>query len=45
MIQADIFDHLYPILPEFGLRPFQMPTGHDIRGAVAAIPGGSAATV
>lgn len=28
-IQADIFDHLYAIAPEFGLRIFQHPTGHD----------------
>ncbi len=28
-IQADIFDHLIAILPEFGLRPFQQPTGSD----------------
>ena len=28
-IQADIFDHLYAIAPEFGLRIFQHPTGYD----------------
>ena len=28
-IQADIFDHLISILPEFGLRAFQEPTGED----------------
>jgi miniconductance mechanosensitive channel len=28
-IQADIFDHLYAILPEFGLRAFQAPAGAD----------------
>ena len=28
-IQADIFDHLYAIAPEFGLRIFQHPTGFD----------------
>ncbi len=28
-IQADIFDHLLAILPEFGLRAFQNPTGYD----------------
>jgi miniconductance mechanosensitive channel len=28
-IQADIFDHLLAILPEFGLRAFQQPTGND----------------
>src|SRR5690606_21577279 len=33
-IQADIFDHLYAILPEFGLRVFQAPSGTDIRGLV-----------
>ncbi|MDO6619674.1 MULTISPECIES: mechanosensitive ion channel domain-containing protein [unclassified Shewanella] len=30
-IQADIFDHVFAILPEFGLRAFQSPTGDDIR--------------
>ena len=30
-IQADIFDHVYAVLPEFGLRAFQAPTGNDIR--------------
>ena len=34
-IQADIFDHLYAILPEFGLRVFQQPSGGDVRRAVA----------
>ncbi len=29
-IQADIFDHIYAALPEFDLRPFQSPSGHDI---------------
>ena len=29
-IQADIFDHLLAILPEFGLRVFQQPTGSDV---------------
>ena len=28
-IQSDIFDHLLAILPEFGLRVFQNPTGSD----------------
>ena len=28
-IQADIFDHILAIIPEFGLRPFQAPTGAD----------------
>jgi len=30
-IQADIFDHLYAILPEFGLRVFQNPSGSDFQ--------------
>ncbi|EJK2116969.1 mechanosensitive ion channel family protein [Vibrio navarrensis] len=30
-IQSDIFDHLYAVLPEFGLRVSQAPTGSDIR--------------
>ena len=28
-IQADIFDHLLAVIPEFGLRLFQSPTGKD----------------
>lgn len=28
-IQGDIFDHLYSILPFFGLKVFQNPSGHD----------------
>ena len=28
-IQADVFDHLLAILPEFGLRAFQSPSGAD----------------
>jgi miniconductance mechanosensitive channel len=30
-IQADIFDHLLAVLPEFGLKPFQLPTGNDVQ--------------
>mgnify|MGYP003145537340 FL=1 len=30
-IQSDIFDHLLAILPEFGLRVYQHPSGMDIR--------------
>ena len=29
-IQADIFDHLLAIVPEFGLRLFQKPAGSDV---------------
>lgn len=32
-IQSDIFDHLYAVLPAFGLRSFQSPTGHDVVAA------------
>ena len=32
-IQADIFDHLLAILPEFSLRVFQNPSGHDFQMA------------
>ncbi|MFP5504755.1 MAG: mechanosensitive ion channel family protein [Gammaproteobacteria bacterium] len=30
-IQSDIFDHLLAIVPEFGLRVFQHPSGADLR--------------
>ena len=30
-IQSDIFDHLFAIIPEFGLRVFQHPSGADMR--------------
>lgn len=30
-VQSDIFDHLYSILPEFGLRVFQSPGGEDLK--------------
>jgi len=30
-IQADIFDHLLAVVPEFGLRIFQNPTGDDFQ--------------
>ena len=39
--QGDIFDHLLAILPEFGLRLYQSPSGHDMRtglGQLAAAP-------
>ena len=29
-IQADIFDHLLAVVPEFGLRVYQAPSGNDI---------------
>ncbi|HAD49638.1 MAG TPA: mechanosensitive ion channel protein MscS, partial [Idiomarina sp.] len=36
-IQADIFDHLYAILPRFDLAVFQEPSGVDIRSSVAQL--------
>ena len=35
-IQADIFDHLFAVVGEFGLRIHQAPTGNDVR-ALAGI--------
>jgi miniconductance mechanosensitive channel len=29
-IQADIFDHILAVVPEFGIRVFQKPSGHDL---------------
>ena len=36
-IQSDIFDHLLAILPEFGLRVFQHPSGGDMRDWCASL--------
>lgn len=30
-LQADLFDHILSVAPEFGLRIFQNPTGQDLR--------------
>lgn len=30
-VQSDIFDHIFAVAPEFGLRIFQNPTGHDLQ--------------
>jgi miniconductance mechanosensitive channel len=38
-VQADIFDHLYAILPQFGLRAFQTPSGADISQGVQVLAG------
>lgn len=35
-IQADIFDHIFAVVPEFGLRVFQNPTGSDFQFLKAA---------
>lgn len=29
-VQSDIFDHILAVAPEFGLRVFQNPSGHDL---------------
>lgn len=34
-IQSDIFDHLLAVAPEFGLRVFQNPTGHDLKSLLS----------
>jgi miniconductance mechanosensitive channel len=36
-IQADIFDHLFAVLPDFGLRAFQSPSGADLAGLRGAL--------
>ncbi len=41
-VQAEVFDHLLAIVPEFGLRVFQNPTGADmarLAGATAELAG------
>ena len=35
--QGDIFDHLLAILPEFGLRLYQHPSGNDLRTGMARV--------
>jgi miniconductance mechanosensitive channel len=36
-IQADVFDHILSVIPHFGLRVFQNPSGHDMRIGLAAV--------
>ena len=36
-IQADIFDHLFSILPEFNLKAFQDPSGSDLDAVLSKI--------
>ncbi len=33
-VQSDIFDHLFAVAQEFGLRLFQNPSGHDLKTIV-----------
>jgi miniconductance mechanosensitive channel len=35
-IQADIFDHIYAVIEEFGLRIYQRPSGNDLRREASA---------
>jgi miniconductance mechanosensitive channel len=37
-IQADIFDHILAVMPEFDLRVFQQPSGAEIGHAIGALP-------
>ncbi|MCG6870779.1 MAG: mechanosensitive ion channel family protein [Gammaproteobacteria bacterium] len=39
-IQADIFDHFLAIIPSFGLKVFQLPSGSDVAGALDRAAGG-----
>ena len=41
-IQSDIFDHLLAVIPQFGLRLHQTPTGHDILAAMTSLKGTNA---
>ncbi|MCH8567654.1 MAG: mechanosensitive ion channel family protein [Balneolales bacterium] len=34
-IQADIFDHLFSVISEFGLKAYQQPSGADLRSFLA----------
>jgi miniconductance mechanosensitive channel len=34
-IQADIYEHLFALLPEFGLALYQQPSGQDVRAGLA----------
>ena len=40
-IQADIFDHLLAMVPQFDLRVFQSPSGPDVERALASAAGGA----
>lgn len=36
-IQSDIFDHIFAVIGEFGLRVYQAPTGNDVRSLASII--------
>jgi miniconductance mechanosensitive channel len=35
-VQSDIFDHLLAVVPEFGLRVYQRPSGYDLTQALSS---------
>jgi len=37
-IQADIFDHILAVIPQFDLRVFQYPSGYDLNGLRPSMP-------
>lgn len=37
-IQSDIFDHIFAVIGEFGLRVYQAPTGNDVRSLSNIMP-------
>lgn len=37
-VQADIFDHILAVIPEFDLRVFQLPAGDDLRSLAEHLP-------
>jgi len=37
-IQADIFDHILAIIPEFDLSVYQSPTGNDLKNIISPMP-------
>ncbi len=38
-IQGDIFDHILAIAPEFGLKIYQRPSGHDLGALLSEVAG------
>ena len=40
-IQADIFDHVLAVIPEFGLSVFQNVSGADLKNIIIKLPVGS----
>src|SRR5690606_14236338 len=43
-LAGDIFDHLLAVMPEFGLRVFQQPSGAELTTALASLRPAPAAT-